>query len=344
MTVAIAPALGFGAQRFLNNLQGITPNVNGLINTYAAGTSTPQATFTDSTGATPNPNPIVLDANGRVPNEIWFTAGQVYKLVETDQFGTVIGTWDNVPATASAADIANLQAQITAFATSFTTGALTVTGATTLNALSVGAITGTGSVNIGTNTITSGAITSTGASSLGSLTLTSGNLALGGNSITGGLNATFTGTVTAASFTTTALNAASFLTGGVTNSGNIVNFNTSGTLSGSGITNTAGTITFAAAGTYDVLFSGLFSQPSASINISTTIYFGGTANTIVGPVAANGQQMSITGANGDVGAPYSMRAIVITNAINQTLTVNSTLAFSANYQVTAGAYITISQR
>jgi len=343
MTVAIAPALGFGAQRFLNNLQGITPNVNGQIFTYAAGTTTPQATYTDSTGATPNANPIILDANGRVPNEIWFTQGQVYKLIEQDQFNTTIGTWDNVPASASATDISGLQAQITAFATSFTTGALTVTGATTLNALSVGAITGTGSVNIGTNTLTCGAITSTGASTLGSLTL-GGNLAMGGNSITGALNITATGTITAAGFSTTSVNAASFLTGGVTNSGNIVNFNTSGTVSGSGITNVAGTITFANAGTYDVLFSGTFKQPSASINIDTGIYFGGTANTIVGPVIGNTQHLEIAGANGAVFAPASMRAIVITNAINQTLTVSSTLAFSGNYDAEAGCYIVIGQR
>src|SRR5882672_11315429 len=343
MTVAIAPALGFGAQRFLNNLQGITPNINGQIFTYAAGTSTPQATFTDSTGATPNANPIILDANGRVPNEIWFTQGQVYKLVEQDQFSTTIGTWDNVPATASATDISGLQAQITAFAISFTTGALTVTGATTLNALSVGAITGTGSVNIGTNTLTCGAIASTGASTLGSLTL-AGALAMGGFSITGAANITASGTITAANFVTTAVNAASFLAGANTSSGSIVNFNTSGTSSGSGITNAAGTITLANAGTYDVFFSGVFQNPSATSNVLSGIYFGGSAATIVGPVVANPQNVNIAGANGDVYGWLSMRAIVITNAPNQTLNVSSSLAFSGNYLCVGGStYITIRQ-
>lgn len=241
MTVAIAPALGFGAQRFLNNLQGITPNVNGQIFTYQAATSTLQATFTDSSGATANPNPIILDANGRVPNEIWFTQGQVYKLVETDQFGTTIGTWDNVPATASAADIANLQAQITAFSTSITTGALTVTGATTLNALSVGAITGTGSVNIGTNTLTCGAITSTGASTLGSLTL-GGNLAMGGNSITGVANITATGTITAAAFSSSAAAPSwAFNNAAARGTNGIVNYQTQSQLNAN--TYSAGTIT-----------------------------------------------------------------------------------------------------
>ena len=38
--------------------------------TYAAGTTTPQATYTDGTGATPLSNPVVADATGLFP-EIW---------------------------------------------------------------------------------------------------------------------------------------------------------------------------------------------------------------------------------------------------------------------------------
>src|ERR1017187_3904475 len=44
--------------------------------TYAAGTTTPLATYTDSTGGTSNPNPIVLDASGSA--NIW-TANLSYK-------------------------------------------------------------------------------------------------------------------------------------------------------------------------------------------------------------------------------------------------------------------------
>jgi len=43
-----------------------------LLWTYAAGTSTPQVTYTDSTGSTPNTNPIVLDTAGAA--NIWIGA------------------------------------------------------------------------------------------------------------------------------------------------------------------------------------------------------------------------------------------------------------------------------
>jgi len=63
------------------------------VNTYAAGTSTPQATYTDSTLATPNANPVVMDANGEA--NIWL-GNLSYKFVGTDAVGTVLWTVDNV--------------------------------------------------------------------------------------------------------------------------------------------------------------------------------------------------------------------------------------------------------
>lgn len=53
----------------------------GLIWSYAAGTTTPQAVYTDSTAATAWPNPITLDARGESGGEIWLTAGSSYKFV-----------------------------------------------------------------------------------------------------------------------------------------------------------------------------------------------------------------------------------------------------------------------
>src|SRR5258708_7065177 len=66
---------------------------------YAAGTLTKQSTFTDSTGATPNTNPIILDANGSA--SIWLTAGVLYKAVlalptDTDPPTVPIWTQDNI--------------------------------------------------------------------------------------------------------------------------------------------------------------------------------------------------------------------------------------------------------
>jgi hypothetical protein len=48
---------------------------------YAAGSSTKQNTYTDSTGNTANSNPLVLNSLGQPDTEIWFTAGLTYKIV-----------------------------------------------------------------------------------------------------------------------------------------------------------------------------------------------------------------------------------------------------------------------
>ena len=51
------------------------------IYTYVAGSSTPLATYTDSTGAVPQSNPIILNSLGFPTNgQIWLTDGLSYKL------------------------------------------------------------------------------------------------------------------------------------------------------------------------------------------------------------------------------------------------------------------------
>lgn len=95
MSVNLAPGpFGVGGQFFSGN----TPLNGGLVYTYAAGTTTPQPTFTTSTGSTPNANPITLSANGIMPQEMWLTAGIAYKIIVTDSVGTVIYlyTMDNL--------------------------------------------------------------------------------------------------------------------------------------------------------------------------------------------------------------------------------------------------------
>ena len=74
----------------------------GLIWSYVAGTTTPQAAYTDSLANTAWPNPIVLNQRGEPGGEIWLAAGQGYKFVlEEAPFygqthGTVVSTFDNV--------------------------------------------------------------------------------------------------------------------------------------------------------------------------------------------------------------------------------------------------------
>lgn len=70
----------------------------GKVYTYIAGTSTPQTTYTDITGTVPNANPIILNANGRLPNiSIWQPGGVALKVIVTDSVGNQIGpTFDQL--------------------------------------------------------------------------------------------------------------------------------------------------------------------------------------------------------------------------------------------------------
>jgi hypothetical protein len=93
-----------GSQFFDNNGD---PLAGGKICTYAAGTSTPQAVYTDSTGGTPHSNPVVLDSAGRPPSgsgDIW--GGPLpYKIsidYSTGDCSNPIRTIDNVSGTTAA--------------------------------------------------------------------------------------------------------------------------------------------------------------------------------------------------------------------------------------------------
>lgn len=68
----------------------------GTITTHAGGTSTPITTWTDSTGATAQANPIVLDSAGREQGGIWITAGTAYKFILKTSAGVTLDTVDNI--------------------------------------------------------------------------------------------------------------------------------------------------------------------------------------------------------------------------------------------------------
>lgn len=93
MSVNLSPLAGAGWQFFSD--VGV-PLSGGLIYTYAAGTTTPQSTFTTSAGNVANANPIVLDSAGRTPSEVWLTQGVSYKLVVKTASDVLIRTWDDI--------------------------------------------------------------------------------------------------------------------------------------------------------------------------------------------------------------------------------------------------------
>jgi hypothetical protein len=71
------------------------PLVGGKVYTYLAGTATPQATYTDNTGATANPNPVILNARGEA--SIWLS-GANFKFKLTDANDVEIWTVDYISA------------------------------------------------------------------------------------------------------------------------------------------------------------------------------------------------------------------------------------------------------
>lgn len=94
MAVNLSPVGGVAAQFLDNNGNVLT---GGKIYTYAAGTTTPQASYTSAAGITAHSNPIILDASGRVPGgEIWLTDGLQYKVAIYTADNVLIGTYDNV--------------------------------------------------------------------------------------------------------------------------------------------------------------------------------------------------------------------------------------------------------
>lgn len=70
------------------------PLVGGQLFSYIAGTTTPQATYTDQSGGTPNANPVVLDSSGGA--NVWLDPTLAYKFVLKDSLSNLIYTVDQV--------------------------------------------------------------------------------------------------------------------------------------------------------------------------------------------------------------------------------------------------------
>jgi len=95
---------GVGWQFFDNNG---APLAGGLIYSYAAGTTTPQETYTTNAGTIAHSNPIVLNSAGRVPGgEIWLLPAS-YKFILQTSAAVLIASYDNVTSGGGLTVIAN---------------------------------------------------------------------------------------------------------------------------------------------------------------------------------------------------------------------------------------------
>jgi hypothetical protein len=143
------------------------PLVGGKIYTYAAGTTTPLATYTDAGGLTANTNPIILNSLGQA--NIWLAPSSSYKfsvftsvdvlLYTVDNIATPIDYISLVTSLASPPPIGSTAPNTGAFTTlAATTGTITTVNSTTVSATTVNAttITATGTITAETLTFEGG--------------------------------------------------------------------------------------------------------------------------------------------------------------------------------------------
>jgi len=71
------------------------PMTGGRLFFFTAGSTSPKATYTDSTGTVTNSNPVVLNSLGSPANGIWGTTG-AYRIVCEDSLANVLWTVDGI--------------------------------------------------------------------------------------------------------------------------------------------------------------------------------------------------------------------------------------------------------
>ena len=95
-------ASNYTAGRFQGFDSSGDPLDGGLLYTYAAGTTTPLATYTTQAGSVANANPVVLDATGRKP--VWLSAAS-YRFILKTSAGVTVTDDDNIVGAVSTADL-----------------------------------------------------------------------------------------------------------------------------------------------------------------------------------------------------------------------------------------------
>jgi len=95
------PQTGFLApvpqQQYFDTSTGqVLPCVNCTLSTFAAGTVTPLATYTDNTAMTTNPTVITLNSAGYIGSGLWLTAASCWKFVLANAAGATVWSQDNI--------------------------------------------------------------------------------------------------------------------------------------------------------------------------------------------------------------------------------------------------------
>lgn len=124
--------------------KGFDPNTGaflaaGKLYTYSAGTSTPKATYNAQDGLIANTNPVQLDGSGEA--DVWLSSG-AYKFVLRDAYDVTVWTVDNIQGPAPGS-----------FTTLSVSSTLTVSGVSTLAAVTLTTLSASGQI---TSTVASG--------------------------------------------------------------------------------------------------------------------------------------------------------------------------------------------
>lgn len=101
------------------------PLVGGKLYTYAAGTTTPQVTYTSSSGLVPNVNPVILDSRGEA--NVWLSSAQ-YKFVLKTSTDVEVWTVDNLAGSATQAALDALDIELTGLITTLQSNLAGATG------------------------------------------------------------------------------------------------------------------------------------------------------------------------------------------------------------------------
>lgn len=182
--VALSPV---AHQQFLD--VNANPLSGGFVFTYTAGTTTPQATYSDSGGVSQNTNPIILNSGGFA--NIWLDASKIYKFVVKSSASVTQYTVDNISAFPQAGKF--LAGDGTVGAPSWSFSAEPTTGVYRASAGNVAfSILGTKTLNLSASALTPG---SAGLITLGTGALPYSSVFVGAAATN---NAKITGTFTAA--------------------------------------------------------------------------------------------------------------------------------------------------
>lgn len=296
MSYSLSLFAGAGWQFFDNNGTILS---GGKLYTYNAGLSSYLTTYTDSNGSTPNPNPIILDSAGRVPNEIWVNSSAIAKFVLKDSNDVLIGTWDNIPSLVSSLNLSGTNNGVAYYNS---VGTFTSGSNLTFDGSNLGV---SGAVTAGSN------LYAAGASVLASNATVGGALGVSGNT-------TLAGTLDVTGNTT--LNSALSVGGTLSVTGNVI-----GTTNVTGTLTTSGTTTLATGST-------LTASPSitdSSTKIATTAFVQNNAK-------VSKAWVNFNGTTGAIRSSYNVSSVTRNSVGNYT--INFTNAFSnADYCVVFGA-------